>query len=165
MSVSIIAAMAANRVIGRANKIPWKIPGEQKLFRKITEGHTIIMGRKTYESIGRPLPFRLNIIITRKKDYIIPDCLTFSDLFSALAEFNGREVFIIGGEQIYKQALPIAEDIYLTIIQKKIAGDVFFPEFSKSEFIIVEEQAMSTSPPYTFIHFKRIPSRARSDTK
>ena len=158
MSISIIAAMSSNRVIGRANKIPWKIPGEQKLFRKITEGHPIIMGRKTYESIGRPLPLRLNIIITRKKEYLIPGCITFSDLSSALGEFNNKTVFIIGGEQIYKQALPLAEDIYLTIIQKKIAGDAFFPDFSKTEFVIAEEKSVNTSPPYKFIHFKRIPS-------
>jgi len=159
MSVSIIAAMASNRVIGRANKIPWKIPGEQKLFRKITEGHPIIMGRKTYESIGRPLPLRLNIIITRKKEYIIPDCIIFSDLFSALEEFRNKKVFIIGGEQIYKQALPVAEDIFLTIIQKNIVGDAFFPDFLKTEFAIVEEKSVNTFPPYKFIHFKRIPQK------
>jgi len=158
MSVSIIAAMASNRAIGRANKIPWKIPGEQKLFRKITEGHPIIMGRKTYESIGRPLPLRSNIIITRNKKYSIPGCIIFSDLFSALEEFRNKKVFIIGGEQIYKQALPVAENIFLTIIQKKVAGDAFFPDFSRNEFFIVEEKSVNTFPPYKFIHFKRIPS-------
>lgn len=133
MKVSIIAAVAENGVIGRKGKIPWHIPEDLKRFKKITTGHHIIMGRKTYESIGRPLPNRTNIVITRNKDYKAKGIKTVSSLNEALkiAKKEGeKEAMIVGGAQIYKEALPFADKIYLTKIHHKFSGDAYFPKIS-----------------------------------
>ncbi len=155
--ISIIAAMSLNRVIGYQGKIPWHIPGEQKRFKKITMGHSIIMGRKTYESLGKPLPGRTNIVITRQKNYSAPGCFVVDGLEAALKNCppNETEAFIIGGEQIFRLALPLAGKIYLTIIQKEIRGDVFFPEFSSTKFKEVQSEYVEAALPYTFLIFER----------
>ena len=161
MLISIIAAMSLNRVIGKNNQIPWHIPGEQKRFKQITWGHSIIMGRKTYESIGKPLPGRTNIVITRQKKISAPGCLVVNSLEQALKNCpaNETEAFIIGGEQIFRLALPIVQRIYLTTIQKEIEGEAFFPEFSLNDVTVIRQLADDvTSPPlpYTFSIFERV---------
>ncbi len=120
MLISIIAAMSLNRAIGYEGKIPWRIPGEQQRFKQITWGHTIIMGRKTFESIGRSLPGRTNIVITRQQNYTAPGGIVVNSLEQALKNCPSQETeaFFIGGEQIFRLALPLANKIYLTIIQK-----------------------------------------------
>lgn len=157
MITSIIAAMSLNRVIGKNNQIPWHIPGEQQRFKQITWGHAIIMGRKTHESIGRPLPGRTNIVITRQKNYIAPGCIVVHSLEAALQSCppNETESFIIGGEQIFRLALPLAHRIYLTIVQKEIEGDAFFPEVTDMT-VISEVTVMSPPLPYTFLIFERV---------
>ena len=144
--VSIIAAMADDqRVIGISNTLPWHLPEDLKHFRKMTTGHPILMGRKTYESIGRPLPKRENIVITRNANYQALGCVVKHSLEEAIAHCTGRdEIFIIGGAELYKQAIPLADRMYLTeiIIQPPdrflvtFEGDAYFPEFSTSDWVI-----------------------------
>lgn len=155
--ISIIAAMSLNRVIGKNNRIPWKIPGEQQRFKQITWGHAIIMGRKTHQSIGKPLPGRTNIVISRQKNYPAPGCILVNSLDEALKNCppNDIEAFIIGGEQIFRLALPLADRIYLTTIQQEIEGDTFFPEFSLTEFNEISSQKIDATIPYTFKIFER----------
>jgi dihydrofolate reductase len=128
-----IAAMARNRVIGAGNKIPWHLPEDFQWFKKMTTGHVIVMGRKTYESIGRPLPNRITVVLTRSQQPI-PGVQTISNL-SLLdrekPEFAGKEIFICGGAQIYEQALPLCSDLYLTLVDREVQGDAFFPPFEE----------------------------------
>ena len=159
MLISLIAAMAKNRVIGRQGEIPWKIPGEQKIFKKITSGHAVIMGRKTYESIGRPLPDRINIIVTRQTEYRAEGCIIVHDLSSALNRCpqDENEAFICGGGQLYHEAIPLADLIYLTVIPRDITGDTYFPEISLADFRVRESQTIEGIEPYNFLIYERIP--------
>jgi dihydrofolate reductase len=158
MRISLIAAMAANRVIGHKGDIPWKIPGEQKMFKEITLGHTVIMGRKTYESLGRPLPGRTNIVITRQTDYQAPGCIIAHELGSALTSCSSdeNEAFICGGGQLYHQALPMADRIFLTVLPKEIPGDTYFPEISEADFKITRSELIDGVEPYHFNIYERI---------
>ena len=160
MKISLIAAMAKNRVIGRQGEIPWKIPGEQKLFKKITLGHAVIMGRKTYESIGRPLPGRTNIVVTRQKQYQAQGCTVVHDLSSALNHCpeDEDEAFICGGGQLYHEALPMADHIYLTVIPRDIPGDTYFPDISSTEFRVRQSESIEAeeAEPYNFLIYERI---------
>jgi dihydrofolate reductase len=160
MRISLIAAMASNRVIGSKGKIPWKIPGEQKMFRKITIGHTVIMGRKTYESLAVPLPERINIIVTRQTEYLAPGCIIVHDLDQALTAcgHDEDEAFICGGGQLYHEALPLADRIYLTIIHREIAGDTYFPEISETDFRVTTTNTIDGVDPYNFCIYERIKS-------
>lgn len=132
MKISIIVAVAGKkRVIGKKGSLPWYIPEELKRFKEITMGHPIIMGRKTHESIGRVLLGRTNIVITTHPDYQVPGCIIVHSLEEALRQAQGDdECFVIGGGEIYKQALILADKLYLTYIDKEIEGDVFFPDYS-----------------------------------
>ena len=156
MKIILIAAMAKNRVIGRGNTIPWHIPGEQKRFKAITMGHTLIMGRKTFESIGRPLPGRKTIIISRNPGYQAKGCLTAASLTEALALCSETETtFIAGGGEIYRAALPLAESIYLTVLDREVAGDVFFPEFDPERFHLVSHERVNGPESYTVSIYQR----------
>ncbi len=136
MRISIIAAMAANRTIGFENRLPWNLPDDLKRFKAITMHHHIVMGRKTYDSIGKPLPGRDTIIVTRNVDYAVPGCLAVNSLDAALTvSYGDDEVFFVGGADLYRQVLPIAHRIYLTEIQRAFDGDAFFPEFDKGSWI------------------------------
>lgn len=136
MRLSLIAAMASNRAIGIRNTLPWHLPEDLKRFKALTMGHHIVMGRKTYDSIGKPLPGRDTVIVTRNADYAVPGCLAVNSLDAALTVSHGDdEVFFVGGAELYRQALPIAHRIYLTEIQRVFDGDAFFPEFDKSHWI------------------------------
>ena len=158
MTLSLIACMAKNRVIGRGSEIPWNVPGEQLIFRRVTSGHTVIMGRKTYESIGRPLPKRKNIVVTRQSDYVAPGCTVVSDLPSALnAVPQGEdEAFIMGGGQLYAESIKQADKIYLSELSEDIEGDITFPEFSDNDFEVVSTEGFpDASIPYTHRVFQR----------
>jgi dihydrofolate reductase len=129
--ISIIVAMAENRVIGNHNQLPWHLPADLKHFKDITTGSPILMGRKTYESIGRPLPNRTNIVMTSDNTFKAPGCIIVTGIEDAMmyAENNNvRELFIIGGATIYQQFLPKTDRIYLTIIHHAFEGDTYFPE-------------------------------------
>jgi dihydrofolate reductase len=158
MLISLIAAMAENRVIGKQGAIPWKIPGEQKLFKKITLGHAVIMGRKTYESIGRPLPDRTNIIVTRQTDYRADGCIVANNLASAIqcCPEDEDEAFICGGGQLYHEALPQSHRIYLTVIPGKVPGDTYFPEISSVDFRVKESKIIEGVEPYHFYVYERV---------
>ena len=158
MRISLIAAMASNRVIGDKGDIPWKIPGEQKMFKRITIGHSVIMGRKTYESLVNPLPGRTNIVVTRQTSYQAPGCIIVHDLESA---FNScpteeKEAFICGGAQLYRLGLAMADRIYLTLIPKEISGDTYFPEIPETEFQIIKSESIDGIEPYYFYIYERI---------
>lgn len=159
--ISLIAAAARNNVIGKGNALPWDLPNDLQHFREVTAGHTIIMGRKTFESIGRPLPKRRNIIITRQDDYKPEGVEVVSSTEAALATMSeDEEAFVIGGGEIFKQALPIADRIYLTRVEADVEGDAFFPELDMSEWrevsrkegVVDEKNAL----PHTFLVYDRI---------
>ena len=158
MIISSIVAMASNRVIGNRGDIPWKIPGEQKKFKEITLGHSIIMGRKTYESIGRPLPGRTNIVITRQADYRAAGCIVVHDLDSAFRSCppEENEAFICGGGQLYQESLPVTDRIYLTVLPREVTGDTYFPEISEVEFKISKSEHIDGVEPYDFLVYDRI---------
>jgi dihydrofolate reductase len=138
MTISLIAAQAQNRVIGRNNDLPWKLPDDMKFFMQTTKGHYVIMGRKNYDSLHekfKPLPNRTNIVVTRQKDFKAPGCIVVHSVEKALdiaRENNEQETFIIGGAEIYTQSLAQANRIYLTEIKATIEGDTYFPEFDKN---------------------------------
>jgi dihydrofolate reductase len=140
MIISLIAALAKNRTIGKNNDLPWHLPDDMKYFMQTTKGHYVIMGRKNYDSIPekfKPLPNRTNIVVTRKKDFNAPGCLVVNSLEKGidLAHMaNETELFIIGGAEIYKLSLPEANRLYLTEINAEIHGDTFFPEVKKSDW-------------------------------
>lgn len=149
MTVSLIAALSKNRVIGKNNDLPWHLPDDMKYFMQTTKGHHTIMGRKNYDSIPekfRPLPNRTNIIVTRQLDFKAPGCLVVNSLEKGLdiARGNGeREVFIIGGSDIYTLGIPYADRLYLTEIDATIDGDTFFPQVNHSQW---KETSRRTHP-------------------
>ena len=140
--IKIIVAISKNRVIGNDNKLIWKLPADLKRFKELTTDNSIVMGRKTYESIGRPLPNRRNIIITRQPDYQVDDCEIVSSLEEALL-ITGSDCFIIGGGEIYKQSLHLADHIYMTVVDEEFEGDTTFPELPNSWYVSKEEKFLS----------------------
>jgi dihydrofolate reductase len=137
MIVSLIAAMDRNRGIGIDNKLPWRLPADLRKFRELTMGHHIIVGRKTFESIGQPLPGRQIIIVTRKRGFHAEGCFVVYSVEDAirLARSRGEsEVFVCGGAEIYAQSLNIADRLYLTLIDAEVAADTFFPELNENEW-------------------------------
>jgi dihydrofolate reductase len=159
MTISLIVAMSRNRVIGRDNRLPWRLPADLRRFQHLTMGHCLIMGRKTYESIGRPLPGRTIIVLTRQANYAPPGVLVAHTLEEALALARGEEVFIAGGAHVYQQAVALADRLYLTLIEEDIAGDASFPPLDESEWQLVSDQphdADATNPyPYRFLVYER----------
>jgi len=141
MKVSLIAAMAKNRAIGVDNDLPWRLPADQRYFKAKTMGHTLIMGRRTFESIGeRPLPGRKTIVVSRRQDYAPPGVEVVRSLDEALARAEGEEVFVAGGEEIFREALPRAHRLYLTRIERDFPGDTFFPEFDESAWRLLDRE-------------------------
>ena len=148
-----IVAMTRNRVIGQNNRIPWRLRGEQGWFKEVTMGHPILMGRKTFESIGKPLPGRRNLVVTRTGNFtgvdLIRDLRTFDP---AVYELDGGEIFIIGGAEIYAALLHRCDGIYLTIVKEEFAGNTYFPEF-ESEFKI--SQTIRNTPEFDILCYRR----------
>lgn len=143
MLISAIFAMSRNRVIGKDNDLPWYLSDDLKFFKKKTLGHHIIMGRNSFEAIGRPLPKRTNVILTRNPYYVVSQCLIAHTVEEALslAYNNGEEeAFIIGGEAVFRTALPLLDKIYMTYIDEDIEGDTYFPEFDESEWELISTQ-------------------------
>jgi len=162
MNVSIIAAVSKNFVIGYKGKIPWYIPEDLKRFKKITSGHHIIIGRKTYEAIGHPLPDRTNVVITRNKKYKAQGCVivnSFKEAVMFAKKNKEKEAFIIGGEQVYNLALPIADKIYLTRVHHNFKGDSFFPKINTDNWKEISGQNHPKDKnhpfPYDFIIFEK----------
>ncbi len=145
MIVSLIAAAAENDVIGNKNALPWHLPDDLKFFRETTKGHPVIMGRKNFDSIiaalGKPLPGRLNIVITRNENFSYPDVAVVHTLEDALALGESQstdEIFVIGGGEIYRHALPLSQKIYLTRVHATVPGDVTFPNINPEEWQLIE---------------------------
>lgn len=167
MKVSMIAAIGRNRELGKDNKIPWSIPEDSKWFREKTAGHVVIMGRKTYESIGQPLPKRFNIIVTRDPKYIVQGAVVVHSLDEAIqlgkekepsvadAYAKEPEVFIMGGAQIYQEGLPYADRLYITKIDQEFDADAFFPQYPDFENIISEKRGQSGEYTYSFLVLDR----------
>lgn len=141
MKVSLIAAMASNRVIGRDNRLPWHLSADLQRFKRLTMGHTLVMGRKTFESIGRPLPGRSTVVVTRQEGYAPQGVRVVHSVEEALAASQGDgEVFIAGGGDIFQQTLPVADRLYLTIIEEAFPGDAYFPEYDQSQWQLVDRE-------------------------
>ena len=145
-----IAAMSQNRVIGNRLKIPWHLSEDFKWFKKMTTGQIVVMGRKTFESIGKPLPNRLTIVLTRTQRSI-PGVQTVADLNEIDLDRTTRTVFICGGAQVYEQALPLCSDLYLTLVKRVVDGDTFFPRF-EDRFEIQEE--LLDCPDFKITHYR-----------
>jgi dihydrofolate reductase len=155
--LSIIAAVSRNNVIGINNTLPWHLPDDLKYFRSVTNSHAVIMGRKTFESIGRPLPNRHNIIVTRDVDWFVEGVTVVDSIEEAiLAAGPVDEVFLIGGASLYSEALSYADRIYLTEIESDILGDAFFPEWSKKDFVeIKRDSRQGVDFDYSFVVYQR----------
>lgn len=138
--LSLIVAMDAHRGIGAHNQLSWKLPADLKHFKDVTMGHPIIMGRKTYESIGRALPGRRNIIVTRNADFAATGCEVVHSLDDALKLVGSDDAFVIGGAEMFRQALPFVRKMYMTEIRHEFPCDVFFPEFDMNEWREVERK-------------------------
>ncbi len=167
MVISLIVAHSSNRVIGIDGQLPWHIPDDLKYFKAITIGKPIIMGRKTFDSIGKPLPGRLNIIITKNTDLIIEECVVVNNLEAAITEAKNylkmqdseqEEIFIIGGAQIFKQSMQFVNKIYITEVHAEYAGDVFFGELSSNDWIEVSRDLHDSENdkiPFSFVIYKK----------
>jgi dihydrofolate reductase len=160
MMISIIAALGRNKVIGKNNKLPWKLPADLKHFKELTLGKPIIMGQKTFESIGKPLPGRTNIILSLDENFKPSGCIVAHSLQEALEATKGaKEVMIAGGASVYKQFLPLADRLYLTLIDADFEGDAYFPEFNWGDWEIIEKienQPDKENPyKYTFLTLQR----------
>lgn len=157
-TISLIAAMAENRVIGKDNQMPWHIPGELKIFKEYTTGKILIMGRKTHESIGRVLPDRTTVIVTRQKDYAVPGAHVVHSLDEALklAKTLGGEIMIGGGGELFAQTLDMADFMYLSVIHAAFDGETYFPPWSPESFREVSRKEVDASIPYSFIVYERV---------
>lgn len=155
--LALIVAMARGGVIGRGGRIPWRLPEDMRHFKRVTTGHAVIMGRKTYEDIGRPLPNRRNIVVTRNAGLRLEGCEIARgvDEAVALAREGDEEPFIIGGAEIYRLALPDVTRMHVTYIDREIAGDAIFPEYDRTAFREVERRA-GESPEVTFVTLERV---------
>lgn len=160
MTISIVAAIGENRKIGFEGKLPWKLLDDTAMFKKITLGHKIIMGRKTYESIGHPLPGRENIILTNHPDFSAPGCQIVLSLNEALEKVQkDEEVFVIGGGLIYNLALPLTQKMYLSHVDADVQADAFFPEFNSQDWIIIHTEHFLKNErnefPFTYTIYER----------
>ncbi|MBI3366106.1 dihydrofolate reductase [Candidatus Roizmanbacteria bacterium] len=158
--ISIIAAIGQNRELGKDNKLLWHIPEDMKRFKKLTQNHAVIMGRKTYESIGKPLPNRKNIIITHDSNFKAENCFIYHSFKEIITEIkkgniNGEEVFVIGGGQIYREALPYTDMLYLTIVDASAEADTFFPDYSTFKKVVHKEKRETDGYKFTFLDLEK----------
>ena len=168
LPLCLIAALAQNRVIGRDNQLPWHLPADLKHFKAMTLGKPIIMGRKTWDSLGRPLPGRLNLVVSRQPGLQLEGAEVFASLEAAIVraeqwarEQGAGELMLIGGAQLYAQALPLAQRLYLTHVGLRPEGDAWFPEFSEADWHLVssvEHPAAGETPTYAFEVWERRPA-------
>ena len=156
--VSIIAAIAENRAIGKGNRLLWDIPEDMQHFRSVTAGHPVIMGQKTYESIGHPLPKRLNIVLSKNPGFAAPGCTVCRSLPEAIelaSHHDEREVFIIGGGQVYAQAMPLAQRLYLTVVAGTYEADTYFPDYAEFSTVVSRRESRDGNYSYTFFVLER----------
>lgn len=159
--ISLIVAMDRNGVIGAGGKLPWRLSADLKRFKAITMGKPIVMGRRTHESIGRSLPGRENIVVTRDRNFRAPGCTVVHSMDAALDHCRGaEEVIVMGGAELYREALPLAERIYLTEVSTAVMGDTFFPDWKRGEWKEVSRQTFPAGEdneyPYSFVFLERV---------
>ncbi|MBU2575599.1 dihydrofolate reductase [Patescibacteria group bacterium] len=157
-TISAIAAIGKNRELGKKGKLIWSIPEDMRHFKEKTKGHPIIMGRKTYESIGKPLLNRTNIVVTRNADFDALGCIIVSSVEDAIEEakkHDAQEIFIIGGGQIYEQAMCLTDKLYLTIVDESSDADTFFPEYSKFDKVIHREDVDTEKYQFSFVELEK----------
>ena len=161
MKIALVVAMSRNRVIGKDNALPWHAPEDLKRFKRITTGRPIIMGRKTFASIGRPLPNRLNIVVTRDRDFHAQGVVNAYTIDEALRlaqeSMLGDEAMVIGGAQIFELVLPVAHVIHLTEIDIEVEGDVFFPKLDPRAWRETAREPNPGPPPMSFVTLERLP--------
>jgi dihydrofolate reductase len=152
MSISFIVAMDIEQAIGLGNDLPWRLPADLAYFKKKTLNHTILMGRKTYESIGKPLPHRTNVIITKNREFTAEGCIVVHSVEEAAAQFADEEVFVIGGAEIFRLFMPIVDRLYITLIEHEFEADTFFPDFEIEDWNLVssEDGVTDEKNPYTY---------------
>jgi len=159
MHIAIVVAMSENRVIGLRNALPWRLPADLRHFRRVTLGKAVLMGRKTFESIGHPLEGRRNIVLSRDPHFRAGGCLIAPSLDEALAHAGGDEVMVIGGASIYEQVLPRTERIYLTLVHAQVEGDTFFPSIDEDEWLTIARTDHPADErnvfPYSFLTLER----------
>jgi len=153
--ISLIVAYANNKVIGKDGMIPWKIKGEQRRFRELTTGNVVIMGRRSYEEIGKPLPNRITIVVSNTVSFEEEGCITAKSLEEALMLAGNRDVYISGGVRLYEEALPIVDKMYVTEIDYDIEGDTFFPEFDEKLFDKEINEEVEGEVPYKYVTYTR----------
>lgn len=153
--IALIVAYAKNQVIGNKGCIPWRIKGEQKRFKELTTGNVVIMGRRSYEEIGRPLPNRTTIVISNTQNFDGENCLTAKSLAEAVELAGKRDIYIAGGARVYEEALPMVEKMYITEIDLKVEGDTYFPTFDENEFVKEVNEKFEGDIPYTYVTYTR----------
>jgi dihydrofolate reductase len=157
--LSLIVAMTEKRVIGVENRLPWRIPADLRKFKEVTLGRPIIMGRKTYDSIGRPLPGRRNIVVSRDPGLRIEGAEVVHSLEAALrlaAEHEDGEIFVIGGSSLFAEALPLADRLYVTWVKQDIAGDTYFPAWDAADFRVVAREPLEDPIPCEFVVYEQV---------
>lgn len=152
--ISLIVAMDQNRVIGKNNELPWHLPADLQYFKKVTMGHPIIMGRKTFESIGRVLPGRENVIVTRNQDFKAEGSVVLHDIeqIKTFADSRDEEVFVIGGAEIFKEILPVTDRLYITEIHETFEGDTFFPVIDENQWDKISSNSGSIDEKNRYAH-------------
>lgn len=153
--IALIAACAKNQVIGNKGCIPWKIKGEQKRFRELTTGNVVIMGRRSFEEIGRPLPGRTTIVVSGTKSFKGENCMTAKSLAEAIELAGNRDIYISGGAKLYEEALPLVEKMYITEIDCEIEGDTYFPAFDQELFSKEIDERHEGEISYTYVTYTR----------
>lgn len=156
MLISLMVAMSSNRVIGRNGCLPWRLPADLQRFKRLTMGQSVLMGRRTYQAIGRPLPGRQIIVLSCNPEFQADGCRVAADLNSGITAARSDELFICGGGEVYRQALPLAEKIYLTELLRQVEGDTCFPELPPGEFCLSHsEELMDGGEPCRFSILQR----------
>lgn len=151
--IYLIAAYSRNMVIGKNGRIPWNLKDDKKRFKELTMGNVVVMGRRTYEEIGRPLPGRVNVVVSSSGEY--EGCINVRSLDEALKKFSDRDIYIAGGARLYREALDVVNTMYITEVCATIEGDTYFPKFDESLFIKTEEEYINGEMPYRYITYKR----------
>lgn len=159
--ISFILAMDRRRAIGANNKLPWRLPADLKYFKRVTMGHPVIMGRKTYESIGKPLSGRENVVLTRDPDYRADGCVVLHSPEEAAERYKDSEAFVIGGAEIFRLFLPLADKMYVTLIDQEFAADTFFAPIDEDEWRIVSRENGVTDENNPYRYEFRVYERVR----
>jgi dihydrofolate reductase len=152
MSISYIVAMDIQQAIGLGNSLPWRLPADLAYFKKTTMDHAVLMGRKTYESIGKPLPNRTNVVLTQNKHYEAEGCLIVHSVEEAVEQFKNEEIFVIGGAEVFQLFMPSVDRLYITLIEHEFEADTYFPEFDIDDWVLVssEDGVKDAKNPYEY---------------